>query len=275
MAFPIVGVLWALPGKRWKIVASQIITLLFAIFILCRFQIPNHASTHKGSHVRIVTWNVLRAGSGSSATRIAQSLKQQKVDIICLQETRGPNEAKFRKALRREFSGWNLTFAGDVMTLSRFPLIQQKKHAAPAPSKRFVLDTTFRIGEKQLRVLNAHWTTSPLLSELKKQWPGGSSKMRSVQASQLLKLTQNSTTPFLVAGDFNNPPRGRIYNRLAQQWQDAFAVRGFGLGGTYPARYPLLRIDYIWTSRDIRVLNCQTVKSHLSDHRALVADIQL
>lgn len=160
------------------------------------------------------------------------------------------------------------------MTLSRFPLMEQKQYAAPPPSGRFILDTTFQIGSQKLRVLNTHWTTSPLPSE-KKSLPGGSPQMRSLQAKQLFQLTKNSSVPFVIAGDFNNPPRGKIYAWMAQRWQDAFAVRGLGFGGTYPARFPLLRIDYIWASHNIRVLNCHTTKTLLSDHRALVCEFDV
>jgi endonuclease/exonuclease/phosphatase family metal-dependent hydrolase len=51
--------------------------------------------------------------------------------------------------------------------------------------------------------------------------------------------------------------------------------KGFGIGRTYSALSPTLRIDYILPTREFSVLQFNTIMKNYSDHYMLVADIQL
>ena len=76
-------------------------------------------------------------------------------------------------------------------------------------------------------------------------------------------------------GDFNNPPRGRLYQRLAGCFQDAFRAAGWGLGETYPVGTPLLRIDYLFAGQGVGVSRCWVPNVRASDHRPTVAEVVL
>ncbi|MBL9125385.1 MAG: endonuclease/exonuclease/phosphatase family protein [Planctomycetaceae bacterium] len=81
--------------------------------------------------------------------------------------------------------------------------------------------------------------------------------------------------PLVIAGDFNAPAGDAIFELLRPKYADAFAESGRGWGCTLPNRFPLLRIDQVWTAGQIEPLATCTAVSQTSDHRLLIADLQL
>ncbi len=57
--------------------------------------------------------------------------------------------------------------------------------------------------------------------------------------------------------------------------QDAFLKKGFGIGRTFSALSPTLRIDYIFADQHFRVKQFNRVAKKYSDHYMLVSDIAL
>jgi endonuclease/exonuclease/phosphatase family metal-dependent hydrolase len=57
--------------------------------------------------------------------------------------------------------------------------------------------------------------------------------------------------------------------------QDAFLRKGFGMGRTFSALAPTLRIDYILATRQFKVLQFNRLVKNYSDHYMLVADVTL
>jgi endonuclease/exonuclease/phosphatase family metal-dependent hydrolase len=45
-------------------------------------------------------------------------------------------------------------------------------------------------------------------------------------------------------------------------------------GATWPSTFPVLRIDYVWTSADLLPAHCATPQSAASDHLPLVVDLR-
>jgi endonuclease/exonuclease/phosphatase (EEP) superfamily protein YafD len=92
------------------------------------------------------------------------------------------------------------------------------------------------------------------------------------------------SAPALLVGDFNKTPFSFLYRRLRRQGlEDAFGRAGRGPGFTFPVfgRYkriplpPLVRIDYIWTTKGFDVIGCRVGLDGGSDHLPVVADLRL
>ena len=98
---------------------------------------------------------------------------------------------------------------------------------------------------------------------------------RAAQVTELLRIANSTSPPLLIAGDFNNPPRGRLYQRMTDRFQDAFRAVGWGLGDTYPANLPVLRIDYVFAGEGIAVRRCTVPRVLASDHRPTIVEIGL
>jgi endonuclease/exonuclease/phosphatase family metal-dependent hydrolase len=88
--------------------------------------------------------------------------------------------------------------------------------------------------------------------------------------------------PVLMMGGLNATPRSKSYRYLSSHLADAFLCgrrRRRREGATFPARYPTLRLDYIFSGPSIEILDVQTLRSPLaclaSDHLAVVADVRV
>ena len=93
------------------------------------------------------------------------------------------------------------------------------------------------------------------------------------QARALLGAARGRKGPLVVCGDFNTPPRDMVHAMLADAWTDAAGSVGSGFGYTVPSPMPLLRIDYVWLSRELRAVRTSVPAVTDSDHRPVIADI--
>ena len=98
-----------------------------------------------------------------------------------------------------------------------------------------------------------------------------------LQANFLINhLEKNAVKyPTILTADLNNVPSSYVYNRVKRNYTDALLVNQFGFGGTYIHQIPNLRIDYCFTSPELPVLQSQLFNFNLSDHRALLIDVEL
>ncbi|HEX5177098.1 MAG TPA: endonuclease/exonuclease/phosphatase family protein [Chthoniobacteraceae bacterium] len=82
--------------------------------------------------------------------------------------------------------------------------------------------------------------------------------------------------PVIVCGDFNSQAGGRVQRLLASRLKDAQGTRH---RSTFPSRFPLLCLDYIFVGRGVRVNSVEIVRNSLtrvaSDHLPLVADVEM
>ena len=83
--------------------------------------------------------------------------------------------------------------------------------------------------------------------------------------------------PAILVGDFNTLPRSRAYRRLATHLRDAqSSYPGSRPRPTFPSRLPFLRIDHVFVSPSIDVVDVTVPRTMLarvaSDHLPLVVD---
>jgi endonuclease/exonuclease/phosphatase family metal-dependent hydrolase len=109
---------------------------------------------------------------------------------------------------------------------------------------------------------------------------GLAEKHRSGQLAKLADIVNRelpADAAVVVAGDFNDwRNRANAMLREAAGLSEAFADASGKSARTYPARWPLIRLDRIYT-RNLEVLERRVLSrrpwSHLSDHAALVAKL--
>jgi endonuclease/exonuclease/phosphatase family metal-dependent hydrolase len=82
----------------------------------------------------------------------------------------------------------------------------------------------------------------------------------------------------VVCGDFNAGPRSRVYRRLTEDLTDAQSARKKPTG-TWPSRFPLVRLDHILSSGRAKATRCIVPRDALtrvaSDHLPVVVDLEL
>lgn len=156
--------------------------------------------------------------------------------------------------------------------LSKFPIARWDNHdiSIGGPEKRGLLHCELQLPDsgRRLHTLCVHLS----LTEAH----------RRVQVERLCALVRERVppeAPLLVAGDFNDW-RGRAHRALEHGagLREAFVAQQGRAARTFPARLPLLRLDRIYL-RNARALTLQKLSarpwSHLSDHAALAAEIEL
>ncbi len=107
---------------------------------------------------------------------------------------------------------------------------------------------------------------------------------RSLQVAALLGADwlegRADGAPLVLCGDFNAVPSSRVYRHITQRFGDAqrMTLRR-GTHATFPARWPLLRIDHVFVSAGLEVLDTEVVETVLSrrasDHLPLVVTLRL
>jgi vancomycin resistance protein VanJ len=226
--------------------------------------------------IRVLTFNTHVGLAG--AARIGEVIRREKPDIVCLQEVRGLGVSGDEMQKMREIlPHWYFAHHDEVATLSRFPIEETRVHPVKN-TWRVILETQIMVRGRLLSVWNTHFITDravPKNGARVVRSLGGSAPLRLHQMRQLMNVVPKDAPRVLVMGDFNNPPRGLVYRRLASRWTDAFRAAGTGFGYSYRSDLPLMRIDYIWASRDVRVLAAHVSPHRASDHSAVIADIAI
>jgi endonuclease/exonuclease/phosphatase family metal-dependent hydrolase len=98
-------------------------------------------------------------------------------------------------------------------------------------------------------------------------------RWRKVDVDKLATLRE----PLILAGDFNDFPPGPVTRTLANRLYDVGAR--IPSRRTFPSRRPLLRLDRVYTSRALGVVEARVARSPLlraaSDHLPLVVDVEV
>ena len=100
-------------------------------------------------------------------------------------------------------------------------------------------------------------------------------KFRGQQADIVRKHLDESPYPAIVCGDFNDVPNSYTYFQIKGNRQDVFVRKGNGIGRSFTAISPTLRIDYILADKKFDVLQYNRSLVPWSDHYPVVADLKL
>lgn len=162
---------------------------------------------------------------------------------------------------------------GDAI-LSRWPMRLRRAAELPTVNERLAFEprgalwATIEVDGKEVQVINTHL--------------GLSRNERVKQIEALLGPTwlthPDCASPRILCGDFNSLPSSKVYRRTCQTMTDTQnVVFGHRPKATFPSRWPLLRLDYIFTSPELTCTHVKVVDTPLarlaSDHLPLVAKV--
>ncbi len=88
---------------------------------------------------------------------------------------------------------------------------------------------------------------------------------RSWELGFVNKLIKN-TKHTVILGDFNIPYESKHFESIKVNFDHAFSKRGNGFKETWPWNIPLLSLDHIWASKDLKILKTKKVATFTSDH---------
>ncbi|KAK6460356.1 Endonuclease/exonuclease/phosphatase [Scheffersomyces coipomensis] len=104
-------------------------------------------------------------------------------------------------------------------------------------------------------------------------------------AKQIIELVNKNNATAVIGGDFNSEPKSETYETLSQSFADTALASALKKGPkftstTFDKTTTETRIDYIWVTHDIQVLESEVLSSQtkgflFSDHRPVQAVLQL
>lgn len=237
--------------------------------------------------VRVFSWNTEYWSQRDDPDAFYAYLKRQRADVYLLQEyvhhTDGEADVLAAHSpvddttrLRREFPGHSVHARGELLTLSRFPVVAQPLVGPDRPGLDWPLE--FR-DAKVLRtdllvrgaVTSFYNTHIPVQYDFAGDFLGhlaDAAGQRRAQLDGLLADVAANPHPVVVAGDFNTSPSMGELDALREVVVDAVAAST----EVYPASWHLgpfgWRLDWAFTSPEVAVHRYEfTDPRGLSDHR--------
>ncbi len=100
--------------------------------------------------------------------------------------------------------------------------------------------------------------------------------IKRIQQAKLVKAhIKKCEYDVLLGGDFNETPMSYLYNLMNNNLDDHFK-KGYGYGATYPESSPIVRIDYLMSSKNISCKRFEILRNiSLSDHLPIKSTIKI
>ncbi|WP_233269464.1 endonuclease/exonuclease/phosphatase family protein [Alteribacillus sp. YIM 98480] len=142
--------------------------------------------------------------------------------------------------------------------LSRFPILHTKTyffHFIPWLTEgRSLLDAEIQINKKVIQVNVTHLSLHPFIHNR--------------QTNFIMNQWKKKTRPLIIMGDCNMKPGSRGWKKINRQFQDVWHAAGSGEGHTYSSIRPRYRLDYIFTSPELHIIDAEVVTAMpmASDH---------
>ena len=207
--------------------------------------------------------------------RIARLIKDNKVDLVALQEVDRNTQRTGRRDFPAELSaltgmsnvfGKNIDLQGGEYgnaILSRYPIAAVTNYHLPKVvpgEQRGMLSVMIPTPMGHVQFNAVH---------LDHRRPE-EDRLASIQAIQ--ENLRNKKGITIVAGDFNATPQRETYKRmLVGGFMDVWERVGTGDGFTIPSEKPQSRIDYVFY-RGVAAQNARVLISEASDHLPLIAE---
>ncbi len=251
-----------------------------------------------------------RNSNAGSLTRLKmmELIKEQDADVLCFQEFFHSVDPVWYANIdyiqtKFNYPYWYYSHDADgdnhftgCIIFSRFPIIDSGMIRYPRPTlPDALIHADLKVGADTLRIYTTHLQSLQFdkedyerIDNIKDADDGlmSNSKTifskikrgvtnRSIQANLISQVLEDSPYPVIFCGDLNDVPNSYAYFTIKGGMQDAFLKKGFGIGRTFSALSPTLRIDYIFADKHLRVRQFNRIVKRYSDHYMIVADLEL
>jgi endonuclease/exonuclease/phosphatase (EEP) superfamily protein YafD len=267
----------------WMRGAVALLLVLFLALFGERFvpRIPPPSSGQPS--IRVATFNTWRTNEHPGEA--VELLLAHGADVILLQELSYTTVDVLRQQLSSAYPYQILRYNSELGILSRYPIVDTGTLKTVRGQW-----ATLQLEDRNLAVVNVHLHRRPLNTRALPGVPGlrllrgYDSSAQQAQIHQLLRELEPARLPFILAGDFNIPDRDPIYPLLANRLTDVYRAAATGFGFTYPDQrrvgpfeltFPVLRLDYIWSTKGIVPTIASVECGGGSDHCMVVADLRL
>lgn len=268
-------------NSKWLILASTISTLLFGFLFVdevrsfTRFR-QQEVRTSAGSDAEQSSLRVATLNCNIGSLSCAREVKDLYPDIVVLQESPGMESLTILAAELFGESG-QVVSSGDTSILFSGEVVSKNENK----DSHYTQVTAQLSSGLPVAVVSAR--LSPPVYRLdfwnRKFWAKhiASRQDHREQLSEICKSldTLPSSTPIVVAGDFNSVARDGAFKELSEKFTDAFQVAGLGWGATGTNDFPIFRVDQIWANEHLTPQSVVSRKTKHSDHRMVIGDFEI
>ena len=301
---------WVIRWRVFWILLTLIPLLLGSGFIFRVFQ-PTIRKEYKKksrkSGVNIVSYNVHGfIFTGNSSPTMAPCLdfvKSYKPDILCLQEFQTTNlvtkldvDARLKRLkysvidyrIKSSYGGFGLAI------YSAYPIVRSGRVVFDGGANSMLWADILIAKKDTLRVFNSHLQTTSIGTKSLKYIENHkfvsnkndslelnifeklirNNTIRAGQVDSIAPMIANSPHPVVVCGDFNDTPMSYTYQVMRGELKDSFVDGGSGISSTFNGLFNLLRIDYIFHSKEFVTESYEAPHNKFSDHNPVVVNIQ-
>ena len=288
------ALVWWLIRRRWAVALMPLAALLLNMgYVSSMIQLPDFGTPRESHDIRIATLNVngfRQLGPKSiTAAAVAEMMRHEKVDVLCLQEFLDDKEFS-ADSIGALFSRRMPYFAaeGSGAVVSRYPILDCKYVRFPDTSNDY-LRADLLVGGDTVRIFSVHLQTSGI-AQLRRRFRKDynrdapverilgelehNSSIRAGQVGEIRVEIDASPYPVILAGDFNDTPSSYTYHTMKGNMTDGFRDSGSGYGGTFRYLGGVLRIDYIFYDDAFEGIRYYMPPEDVSDHKAVVAELR-
>jgi len=198
---------------------------------------------------------------------VAQLLKDNPADVVCLQEIPYSRYALFTNVMKKKGLNYH-----HVYSRKKALMILSTKDITPHKTMPY-LQATVELNGQAVKIWNLH---SP--KSLNKQ------NYQNFYFDKLkADIKADTSTHKLVCGDFNSTPHNTIVSEFNAMFQAAYKHSKHPFRFTYPTSkgiipspIPLLKIDYLFFTSNFKIKHYQRIAQHAnSDHYPIMATASL
>lgn len=245
--------------------------------------------------ITILQWNVWIF---EKKENLAKLIKQIDPDVVCLQElTIGSTFQDGANVI--EYLADNLGYyqfhkvipnlapsdgVGDLANgiLTRLPIISTDWNWIQEPQNggetyddqhRLYVEATLKIGEQEITIGTVHVSYTHKFQD---------TAQRKSEIDNLLSIVKSKSKAYILTGDFNSLPESYLVTNLGTYLKSAGPDASVKTWATKPFSYNGFketelnwRLDYVFTTKDIKVLSSEAVQTNYSDHLPILTKIRL
>jgi len=256
---PVLLVLALLRRSVLALVALLVPTLIWLNLFAGQFT----SKSGTGGDLTVVTHNVNADNADPVGT--ARQLSRSGADIVALEEVAAGQEGEYAKGLSRSYPHHKVL--GTVGLWSKYPMKDTKAVDIKMGWPR-AMRSTVETPKGDIGVYTAH------LPSVRVQFQSGfTAGQRDASAAALGDaIADDRTGRVLLLGDLNGTMNDRSLAPVTSQMRSTQGAAGDGPGFSWPASFPMARIDQIMV-KGLKPVSSRTLHSTGSDHLPVEASL--
>ncbi|PKQ45019.1 endonuclease/exonuclease/phosphatase family protein [Confluentibacter flavum] len=192
--------------------------------------------------LEVVFWNASRDNSFEEAFVENKGIP----DVLVLVEPKTTDII----SLKQQFADYYIyDMKGNIYLFSKTPVTIEKE----ATSKRNSTVVNFKSRDIDFYAVDAQ----------------GSPDLPRRGEMQFIDSQIDKKSKAIILGDFNLPYESGLFKNIKKSFNQAFNEKGNGFRETWFWNIPLLSIDHIWVSKDLKILKTEKIGTFKSDHSML------